>query len=122
MNDLNKLSNKRIGLYMRKEKKSENFSTGYGRLQWLRCELGEHRGEIELYIDEYDSSSKLKELINDIRSEKIEVLMIWSVNDIEEFIFPSIAVGCYLRQISIISFCESLTGLNKVVAKYSRAF
>lgn len=91
-------------------------------MQWLRCELGGYRGEVELYIDEYDSSNKLKELSNDIRSEKIEVILVWSVKDIEELIFQCIAVDCYLRGISLISFCGSLTGFNKVVAKYSRAF
>ena len=117
MKDLNKLSDKKIGLYIRKQSKSENISTGYGRLQWLRHELEDHEGQVNLYIDENYSRDKLKELIRHIRSGKIEVLLIWSLDDIEEFMFPRVAVACHLRKIPVISFCESLIRLNTVVSK-----
>lgn len=50
MEVLNKIKDRNIGLYIRKENYNENLSTGYGRLQWLRHELEEHKGEIKLYL------------------------------------------------------------------------
>ena len=55
MEVLNKIKDRNIGLYIRKENYNENLSTGYGRLQWLRHELEEHKGEIKLYIDVNDN-------------------------------------------------------------------
>ena len=50
MEVLNKIKDRNIGLYIRKENYNENLSTWYVRLQWLRHELEEHKGEIKLYL------------------------------------------------------------------------
>ena len=91
MEVLNKIKDRNIGLYIRKENYNENLSTGYGRLQWLRHELEEHKGEIKLYIDEYDSVFRFSELMS------------------------SLGMECKSNNIPIVSFCESDEWINELV-------
>lgn len=122
MKDLNKLSDKKIGLYIRKQRKSENISTGYGRLQWLRHELEDHEGQVNLYIDENYSRDKLKKIINDIRQEKVQVLLIWSIDDIDLSQLTELFVICFMKGVPIVSFCESSIGINKIFRKQHKIF
>ena len=115
MEVLNKIKDRNIGLYIRKEKYNENLSTGYGRLQWLRYELEEHKGEVKLYIDEYGSVLMFSELMSDIKDGEIEGLLIWSIEDIRPNLIFSLGMECKSRRIPIVSFCESYEWINELV-------
>ena len=115
MKVLNKIKNRNIGLYIRKENYNENLSTGYGRLQWLRYELEEHKGEIKLYIDEYDSVFRFSELMSDIKDGEIEGLLLWSIEDIRPNLIFSLGMECKSNNIPIVSFCESYEWINELV-------
>ena len=115
MEVLNKIKDRNIGLYIRKENYNENLSTGYGRLQWLRYELEEHKGEVKLYIDEYGSVLMFSELMSDIKDGEIEGLLIWSIEDIRPNLIFSLGMECKSRKIPIVSFCESYEWINELV-------
>ncbi|WP_195603982.1 hypothetical protein [Clostridium tyrobutyricum] len=107
MKALKELTDKKIGLYIRKEDSGENLATGYGRLQWLRYELEEHEGRIETYIDNANSLEELKKLACDVIDGKIDVVLIWSIDELINVIGMILMLNCSLREIPIISFCES---------------
>ena len=115
MKVLNKIKNRNIGLYIRKENYNENLSTGYGRLQWLRYELEEHKGEVKLYIDEYGSVLMFSELMSDIKDGEIEGLLIWSIEDIRPNLIFSLGMECKSNNIPIVSFWESYEWINELV-------
>ncbi|MDB2090800.1 hypothetical protein PM004_15745 [Clostridium paraputrificum] len=115
MEVLNKIKDRNIGLYIRKENYNENLSTGYGRLQWLRHELEEHKGEIKLYIDEYGSVLMFSELMSDIKDGEIEGLLLWSIEDIRPNLIVSLGLECENMKIPIVSFCESYEWINELV-------
>ena len=115
MEVLNKIKDRNIGLYIRKENYNENLLTGYGRLQWLRHELEEHRGGVKLYIDEYDSVLMFSELMSDIKDSKIEGLLLWSIEDINPNLIFSLGIKCKSNNIPIVSFCESYEWINELV-------
>ena len=100
MEVLNKIKDRNIGLYIRKENYNENLLTGYGRLQWLRHELEEHRGGVKLYIDEYGSVLMFSELMSDIKDGEIEGLLLWSIEDIRPNLIVSLGSECESRRIS----------------------
>ena len=115
MEVLNKLKYRNIGLYIRKENYTENILTGYGRLQWLKHELEEHRGGVKLYIDEYGSVLMFSELMSDIKDGEIEGLLLWSIDDIRPNLIFSLGMECKSRRIPIVSFCESYEWINELV-------
>ena len=115
MEVLNKLKYRNIGLYIRKENYTENILTGYGRLQWLKHELEEHRGGVKLYIDEYGSVLMFSELMSDIKDGEIEGLLLWSIDDIRPNLIFSLGMECEIRGIPIVSFCESDEWINELV-------
>ena len=115
MEVLNKIKDRNIGLYIRKENYNENLSTGYGRLQRLRHELDEHRGEVKLYIDEYGSVLMFSELMSDIKDGEIEGLLLWSIEDIKPNLIVSLGLECESMKIPIVSFCESYEWINELV-------
>ena len=115
MEVLNKIKDRNIGLYIRKENYNENLLTGYGRLQWLRHELEEHRGGVKLYIYEYGSVLMFSELMSDIKDGEIEGLLLWSIEDIRPNLIVSLGSECESRRISIVSFCETTESLKKVI-------
>lgn len=115
MKALEQLRGKRIGLYIREEESGENLSTGYGRLQWLEHELEEHEGGLEIYADRKDSVSNLYELFDDIEDEFIEVILLWSVRDVEPSCVSMLAFLCEEKDIPIISFCETDESLNGTI-------
>lgn len=98
MEVLNKLKYRNIGLYIRKENYTENILTGYGRLQWLKHELEEHRGGVKLYIDEYGSVLMFSELMSDIKDGEIEGLLLWSIDDIRPNLIFSLGMECKSRR------------------------
>lgn len=107
MKALKELTDKKIGLYIRKEESGENLSTGYGRLQWLRYELEEHEGSIEIYVDKVNSVEELKHLTHDIISGNVDAVLIWSIDELLNVVGMMLIENCLLREIPIISFCES---------------
>lgn len=115
MEVLNKLKYRNIGLYIRKENYTENILTGYGRLQWLKHELEEHRGGVKLYIDEYGSVLMFSELMSDIKDGEIEGLLLWSIDDIRPNLIFSLGMECKSNNIPIVSFCESDEWINELV-------
>lgn len=115
MEVLNKIKDRNIGLYIRKENYNENLLTGYGRLQWLIHELEEHKGGMKLYIDEYRSVLMFSELMSDIKDGEIKGLMLWSIEDIRPDLIVSLGGECESRRIPIVSFCESYEWINELV-------
>ncbi|WP_238881776.1 hypothetical protein [Clostridium sp. YIM B02551] len=115
MKALEKLRGKSIGLYIREEDSGENLSTGYGRLQWLKYELEEHEGGLEFYIDEKDSELIMDGLFDDIDDEYIEVILLWSIRDVDSFHIKMLVHLCNERDIPIVSFCESDERLNEII-------
>lgn len=125
METLNMITDKTIALYIRKKHNGENFSTGYGRLQWLRYELEEHEGSIETFIDDTNESLKLARLIEEILIGNIGVVLIWSIEDIDEYMFKHLALQCKEKKLPIISFCESYEWINEqveIIAEKSKSF
>lgn len=112
MEDLIKMIDRRIGIYIRKEKSGENLSDGYGRLQWLRVELSEHTSEIEEYIDEFRDDFEIHELIADIKSDYIEAVLLWSIKDAESINIHALINLCREKEIPILSFCEVIEGIQ----------
>ena len=115
MEVLNKIKDRNIGLYIRKENYNENLLTGYGRLQWLKHELEEHKGGVKLYIDEYGSVLMFSELMSDIKDGEIEGLLLWSIEDIIPNLIGSLGIECESKNIPIVSFCESYEWINELV-------
>lgn len=115
MEALSKIIDKTIGLYIRKEYNGENLSTGYGRLQWLMYELEDHGGSIETFIDDINVSLKLDRLLEEIFIGSIDVVLIWSIEDIDEYMFKHLALQCKEKKVPIISFCESSECVNEQV-------
>lgn len=115
METLKRITDKTIGLYIRKESAGENLSKGYGRLQWLRYELEEHEGRIETFIDDTKVPLKLATLLEEIFIGNIDVVLIWSIEDIDRYMFKHLALQCKEKKIPIISFCESNEWINEQV-------
>lgn len=115
MKALKKLTDKKIGLYIRKEESGENLSTGYGRLQWLRYELEEHEGRIETYVDKVNSVEELKHLTHDIINGKVDAVLIWSIDELLNVVGMMLIGNCSLREIPIISFCDSSDRIAHIV-------
>jgi hypothetical protein len=105
MKVLKKIRGKKLGIYIRKETREENLSTGYGRLQWMRYELGEHEGGLEIYIDEKDSTSNINKLFDDINNGYIKSVMLWSLTDVESPLINILGLLCDKKKIPIITFC-----------------
>ena len=115
MKALKELTDKKIGLYMREEESGENLSTGYGRLQWLRYELEEHEGRIETYVDKVNSVEELKYLTHDIISGNVDAVLIWSIDELLNVVGMMLIENCSLREIPIISFCDSSDRISYIV-------
>lgn len=101
------LNNKKVGIYLRKERVNENIITGYGRLQWLRHELEEHEGSIEAYIDEENQFDALKGLVYDVIDGNINAVLIWTIDELINIGGSMLMFNALLRNVPIISFCES---------------
>ncbi|MBZ9633392.1 hypothetical protein [Clostridium sp. FP1] len=120
MKALKELRDRQIGLYIRKEERGENLSTGYGRLQWLKYELEEHEeheGRIKIYIDDNNSQFRLYDLLDDINNGYIKAVLVWSIRDVESFYIDTLGLICEEKDIPIVSFCETTKSLNKIIKK-----
>ena len=115
MNRLENMRNKKIGIYMRKQSPNENLSTGYGRLQWLRYELEDHKGRIDVYIDEPSRLNKFDNVINDLENGKIEVLLLWDIKEFEDVELQRIINICVFSQVEIVSFYQNMHSIEKIV-------
>lgn len=107
--------NEKISIYIRKENKLENFKTGYGRLQWLKYELEDHKGAVNIFADEYKECSKMIELIKEIQEGSIDNLLIWSIDDIDKDYLEELVNVTTTHKVHIISFCESSSWINHVI-------
>lgn len=80
-----KVRGKKIGIYLRKEEQNEDLNkNGLGRLKWLEFELECNSSKSNIYIDEIKQTEKLNQTIKSVERGDIEVLVIWSVEDIDE--------------------------------------
>lgn len=108
-------TNKSISIYIRKEHKLENLKTGYGRLQWLKYELEDHKEAVNIFVDKYKKCNKIIELIKEIQEGSIDNLLIWSIDDIDKDYLEELANVITKYEIPIISFCESSSWINHVI-------
>ena len=60
-------------------------------------------------------SIKLARLLEEILIGNIDVVLIWSIEDIDEYMFKHLALQCKEKKVSIISFCESYEWINEQV-------
>ena len=78
-----KVKGKDLGIYLRKERLNEDLiNNGVGRLGWLKFEVESATPINEIYIDEVNETKDLDMMINNIIRANIEVLLIWSIEDI----------------------------------------
>lgn len=115
MKALETLDDKKVGVYLRKESEYENITTGYGSLQWLKYELEEHEGGLEIYIDRKNEALNLYELFDDIEDEFIEAVLLWSIRDVEPSWVNMLTHLCDEKEIPIVSFCETGESLNETI-------
>lgn len=115
MKALKEVNNKKLGLYIRKEKDGENLSTGYGRLQWLRHELEEYEGSIQVYIDEENQLKSLKCLTYDVIDGKINAVLIWTIDELINVIGMNLMTNASVRDVPIISFCEAHESISYMI-------
>lgn len=118
MNRLEKIKDKNIGIYIKKQNRNENLSIGYGRLQWLKYELEDHNGKIYSYIDEPNRRNKFNMVIKDIENRKIDVLVIWDTKEFENTEFLRIINMCIFAQVEIISFFQKIYSIEKITELY----
>ena len=108
-----KVRGKKIGISLRKEEQNEDLNkNGLGRLKWLEFELECNSSKINIYIDEIKQTEKLNQTIKSVERGDIEVLVIWSVEDIDENRFVDLVRACKNNGTTIVSFCESEEWVN----------
>ena len=108
-----KVRGKKIGIYLRKEEQNEDLNkNGLGRLKWLEFELECNSSKINIYIDEIKQTEKLNQTIKSVERGDIEVLVIWSVEDIDENRFVDLVRASKNNGTTIVSFCESEEWVN----------
>lgn len=118
MERLEKMKNEKIGIYIRKQNRNENLSTGYGRLQWLKYELEDHNGKIDIYIDEPNRRNKFNKVIKDIENRKIDAIIIWDKGEFEKTEFLRIINMCVFSQVEIISFFQKMYSIEQITEIY----
>ncbi|MPM86406.1 hypothetical protein SDC9_133495 [bioreactor metagenome] len=112
MEDLIKITDKRIGIYIRKNRTGEDLSTWHGRLQWLKFELSDNTSEVEEYIDEVGEDFEIHELFEDIKCGYIEAVLLWLMRDRESVNIHTLINLCQEKEIPILSFCEVIEFLQ----------
>ena len=112
---MNRLRDKKVGVYLKKENKGEDFLDCVSRLSWLTYEYQNKNIFTKLYIDEYLHTHKFNKLMEDIKEKKIEAVLIWSADDINSDCLSDLVVRCFILQIPIISFCEGEIGINEAM-------
>lgn len=122
MKILKSLKDKKLGVYLRKESPDENIITGYGRLQWLKYELEEYKGDKKFFIDRFNEDTNLNSLINAIRSKEIEAVIIWTLDDINLDLINSLWVICFMNEIPLISFYEGVIETKDIINTYTGQF
>lgn len=122
MKVLKSLKDKKLGVYLIKESPDENIITGYGRLQWLKYELEEYKGDKKFFIDRFNEDTNLNSLINAIRSKEIEAVIIWTLDDINLDLINSLWVVCFMNEIPLISFYEGVIETKDIINTYNGQF
>lgn len=122
MKALKSLKDKKLGVYLRKESPDENIITGYGRLQWLKYELEEYKGDKKFFIDRFNEDTNLNSLINAIRSKEIESVIIWTLDDINLDLINSLWVVCFMNEIPLISLYEGVIETKDIINTYNGQF
>lgn len=122
MKALKSLKDKKLGVYLRKESPDENIITGYGRLQWLKYELEEYKGDKKFFIDRFNEDTNLNFLINVIRSKEIEAVIIWTLDDINLDLINSLWAICFMNEIPLISFYEGVIETKDIINTYTGQF
>lgn len=122
MKILKSLKYKKLGVYLRKESPAENIITGYGRLQWLKYELEEYKGDKKFFIDRSNEDTNLNFLIKAIKSKEIEAVLIWTLDDIDLNLINSLWVTCFMNEIQLISFYEGVIETKDIINTYTGQF
>ncbi|KLE14806.1 hypothetical protein [Clostridium sp. C8] len=122
MKILKSLKDKKLGVYLRKESPAENIITGYGRLQWLKYELEEYKGDKKFFIDRSNEDTNLNFLIKAIKSKEIEAVLIWTLDDIDLNLINSLWVTCFMNEIQLISFYEGVIETKDIINTYTGQF
>ena len=112
---MNKLIDKKVGVYLKKENEMEDYLDGLSRLSWLTHEFQNESIFTKLYIDEYLHTYKFNKLMEDIKEKKIEAVLIWSSDDIIGNNLSDLVIRCFISKIPIISFCEGEIGINEAM-------
>ena len=103
-----KVKGKDLAIYLRKERLNEDLiNNGVGRLGWLKFEVESATPINEIYIDEVNETKELDMIINNIIRGNIEVLLIWSIEDIEINKLFELIQACINSDTRIVSFCEA---------------
>lgn len=103
-----KVKGKDLAIYLRKERLNEDLiNNGVGRLGWLEFEVESAIPMSDIYIDEVNETKELDMIINNIIRGNIEVLLIWSIEDIEINKLFELIQACINSDTSIVSFCEA---------------
>lgn len=119
MKALKVLKDKKLGVYLRKESPDENIITGYGRLQWLKYELEEYKGDKKFFIDRSNEDTNLNFLIKAIKSKEIEAVLIWTLDDIDLDLINSLWITCFMNEIQLISFYEGVIETKDIINTYT---
>lgn len=122
MKALKVLKDKKLGVYLRKESPDENIITGYGRLQWLKYELEEYKGDKKFFIDRSNEDTNLNFLIKAIKSKEIEAVLIWTLDDIDLDLINSLWITCFMNEIQLISFYEGVIETKDIINTYTGQF
>jgi len=122
MKVLETLNNKKIGVYLRKESGDENITTGYGRLQWLKYELEDYKGDKKFFIDEPNDNTNLLSILDAIRIGELEAIIIWTLSDINLDMINSFFVTCFMNEIPVISFYEGVIETKYIINVYTEQF
>lgn len=103
-----KVKGKDLAIYLRKERLNEDLiNNGVGRLGWLEFEVESAIPMSDIYIDEVNETKELDMIINNIIRGNIEVLLIWSIEDIETNKLFELIQACINSDTIIVSFCEA---------------
>lgn len=115
-----KVRGKKMGIYLRKGEQNEDLNkNGLGRLKWLEFECNPSKSNI--YIDEIKQTEKLNQTIKSVERGDIEVLVIWSVEDIDQNRLVDLVKACTNNGTNIVSFCESEEWVN-IVSMYIQKY
>lgn len=113
------LQDKKVALYVRKEKGEEITTSGYGRLQWIEDDIREHVAEIDIFIDEHEDVSNLYKVIQMANECRIEAIVLWTIDDIDLSLIKELIEVCSVREVELISFWEHIIPVKKLINNFN---